>query len=194
MKVSQILVVSAILLATVHCGSVINRLAHLDEQVSLHDKYLGHVLKYYFNIDGMVPPNDYMASARAIKKIAAADGVLSPLEMQAFIALYRTAGATDAMLQVFENIDVDTIDLEADLKAIRGTDPVHDQISKRHVIFAATAIASADGFHDAERDLIYSAADAIGVPVEAAKGIVLGTLKENEGRDRRLKHMGNQKF
>lgn len=195
MRIHRVIIALVLLASIANCARLSELLAvpqvHMQDvsqpQVS---EYHLLTLKYYYNVDGDVPTTHYEACARIIRKVAAGDGVFSPLERQAFVALFVTAGAPDELLREFDQINVADVDLEADLKQMKGD----HEIALRHLVFATVAISSADGFHDGERQLVYNVADTLQVDRKAVDEIIAGTLEENAGRQRRLKFMGNQVF
>lgn len=182
-----------LMLATLtSCTSILNSLKaktqHMEEaHVS---PYVLLSLKYYYNVDGSVPNDHFLTVARILKKVAAGDGEFSPKEREAFFALYVAAGATDDILDQFDAIDVTTVDLDAELEEMKGD----HEIALRHLIFASTAISAADGFHKKERALVEKVGHYLRVKQNVIDGIIAGTLRENEGRQQRLKFMGNQHF
>jgi uncharacterized tellurite resistance protein B-like protein len=182
--------IALVLLASLaNCGRLTELLAaprvHYQEVPA--SEYRALTLKYYYNIDGNIPAVQFTAFARIIMKVAAGDGVFSELERQAFVALFMSAYTPEEYLAEYLQIDGSTVDLDTEVSTLKG----NTQIALRHIIFATVAISSADGFHDAERQLVDEAAVALGVDAEVVDEIVAGTLQENAGRQRRLKVIGN---
>jgi tellurite resistance protein len=180
-----------VLALTANCAKMTPLQSHLlTPPPVVGNRFLGMVLKFLYGVDGSVPISHYKSAARAIIKVAAADGQYSEQEKLAFVTLFRTAGTPDALIAEFGKIDPKTIDLAKELKQQKGD----HQIALRHIVFAATYISAADSFHEKEREAVLNVAKELGVPEDAANGIISGTLKENEGRLERLKFMGNQDF
>ena len=109
------------LLAVAHCGGLTNLLSTAQpKHLYTHNDYIGFALKYYFDTDGVVPRSYYLTCARIIKAVASADGTLSPKENEAFFAILRTSGASDDLLDQFEEIDTATVDVEAEVALLKG--------------------------------------------------------------------------
>jgi len=151
-----------------------------------------NLTKYYFNVEGLIPSSHFEASARVVIAVASADGDFSELEKNAFLSILKIASTPDDILAKVEGFfkDPKAINLNEELGKLQGD---HDA-SRRHLVYASTVVASADGFDDKERALVYQVGEKLGVDKASVDGIINGVLKENEGRLERLKFMGNQKF
>eukprot|EP01103_Thecamoeba_quadrilineata_P011746 TRINITY_DN2869_c0_g1_i1.p1 TRINITY_DN2869_c0_g1~~TRINITY_DN2869_c0_g1_i1.p1 ORF type:complete len:156 (-),score=40.05 TRINITY_DN2869_c0_g1_i1:599-1066(-) len=152
--------------------------------------YTAHALKYYYNVDGTPPSEHFITSCRIIIAVAAADGDFSQQERQAFFAILKTAGASDEILDQVAKINAKDVNIDAELPKLKGD----HEASRRHLVFAAAAVAVSDGFQGKERETLYKVGEQLGVAKDVVDGIVNGAVKENEGRLERLKYMGNQKF
>jgi len=147
-------------------------------------------LRYYYDVDGVVPNDHYLVAAQIIKAVAASDGVFSDQERDAFIAIFRSAGTPDWILDEFDDIDAFSVKISDLLPQMSG----NTYIANTHIVYAATAISAADSFASTEQSQVESVGSYLQVSQSDVSGIIENTLAENAGRVGRLRFMGGQSF
>lgn len=129
-----------------------------------------HHVRQTFGVTFPLTPALREKVGKAILVVAGADGALSDTEMDYFLGLARTWGASDAQLEAFQKFDYRAARLADLLDA--ETRPL-----ARIILYEAVRIARSDGFAANEREAAARAAKMLGldahivVDIEALLGI-----------------------
>ena len=121
-----------------------------------------------------------LAYGKAVMIIMAADGEISPAEMEQFIGIGRALGAPPEMVDALKTFDPRNASLEDILKGFK------DGVPARAMLYDAIVCASADKhYHPAEQGAVSKAARLLGI--DASVVAALEGLAEMESTLRRTR-------
>lgn len=115
-------------------------------------------LRDTYGVSGMPGPL-FVAVARGLKVLLAADGTIHPAELNCYLETCRRYGADDAMLRGLQEFDPHETSFG---ECFAGVDPM--LIPSRALLYDVIRIAKADGdFAQGERSAVVTAARVLGV-------------------------------
>jgi uncharacterized tellurite resistance protein B-like protein len=124
----------------------------------------------------------FMAVARGLKVVLAADGKLHPAELNGYLETCRRYGASDAMLRELQEFDPRSMTVE---QCFAGIDP--DSIPARALLYDVVRIAKADAdYARGERAAVRHAADLLDLDDEWLDKITALVDTEDALRELRL--------
>jgi uncharacterized tellurite resistance protein B-like protein len=134
-----------------------------------------------YGVSGMPGPL-FMAVARGLKVVLAADGQIHPAELNAYLDSCRRYGASDAMLRELQAFDTASVTVE---QCFAGIDP--DSIPARALLYDVVRIAKADAdYARGERAAVRRAADLLDIDDEWLEKITALVDAEDALRELRL--------
>jgi uncharacterized tellurite resistance protein B-like protein len=134
-----------------------------------------------YGVSGMPGPL-FMAVARGLKVVLAADGRVHPAELNAYLETCRRYGASDAMLRDLQEFEPGTMTIE---QCFAGIDP--DSIPARALLYDVVRIAKADAdYAGGERAAAQHAAELLGIDDEWLEKITALVDAEEALRELRL--------
>ena len=135
-----------------------------------------------YGVSGMPGPL-FMAVARGLKVVLAADGRIHPAELNAYLETCRRYGASDAMLRELQEFEPGNMTIE---HCFAGIDP--DSIPARALLYDVVRIAKADAdYARGEHAAVRHAAELLGIDDEWLEKITALVDAEDALRELRLK-------
>lgn len=185
MRVSSIILVS-ILLSAAMCESPLTAAIVSAKRNDLHTEFVARMLKYFLNLNMLIPSVNYHPFIRIVKKVALADNLISEAEKNAAVGLWKMTDSDDQQINIFFTTNSESIDLEKDLSTLVG----ESDVMRKYLLYFSVAVASADGFDDAERALVNDMIRILNIDSEDAEVIIRTTIADNISREERFEHIG----
>jgi uncharacterized tellurite resistance protein B-like protein len=134
-----------------------------------------------YGVSGMPAPL-FMAVARGLKVVLAADGRIHPAELNSYLEICRRYGATDDMLRELQAFDPTGVTVE---HCFAGVDA--DTIPARALLYDVIRVAKADADYDrSESAAVRHAAELLGIDDEWLEKITALVDAEAALRELRL--------